>query len=268
MSAIAERFRAFQAQKRCGFIPFIVAGDPDLETTAELLIALSRLEPVAIELGVPFSDPTADGPVIQRAADRALAKGTTLRRVLGMISDTQRKRLAPLVLFTYYNPILQFGIEAFSRAAADCELAGVLVVDLPAEAAGPLRSALRRRNIDLIFLVAPTTSTKRLTQTAEGASGFIYAVSRAGVTGSSSGLVDESKQLVSRIRRASDLPVAVGFGIKSSAQAQRVCEYADAVVVGSHLVAEIERIASRDVSTRGGIVAHVVRCAQRFTALR
>ncbi len=255
MSSLGEGFAAAREKGR-GFIPFLVAGDPDLRTTAQLLRALSELAPVAIELGVPFSDPIADGPVIQRAGQRALRQGTTLPGILQMLEGFQPNELAPIVLFGYYNPILQLGLRHFARAAARAGVAAVLVVDLPAEAAGALQKELRREKIDLIFLVAPTTSPPRLAQVAKLASGFIYAVSRTGVTGTARELADESEELVARIRSACGLPVAVGFGIRTRAQARRVCGYADAAVVGSRLVAEIEE--------SGGDVAAVLRCARQF----
>lgn len=264
MSLLRERFRAFRKEKRCGFIPFIVAGDPDLATTAELLAALSRLQPVAIELGVPFSDPTADGPAIQRAAQRALRKGTNLSGIFQMLERSRHQEAVPIVLFGYYNPILQFGIEKFARRAEECGVAGILVVDLPAEAAAPLHQQLRPRNIDFIFLVAPTTTDQRLKRIARLATGFIYAVSRTGVTGTARELADESRQLVARIRAVTELPVAVGFGITTRARARRVCGYADAAVVGSRLVAEIESAAARKTSSQSAVLRRVVRCARQF----
>lgn len=264
MSLIGKRFAALRDKKHCGFIPFIVAGDPDLETTAELLSALRRLDPIAIEVGVPFSDPTADGPVIQRAAERSLRRGTNLMGIFQMLKRLPRDQAAPIVLFSYYNPILQFGIEKFARTAADCDVAGVLVVDLPAEAAAPLHKQLRRRNIDLIFLAAPTTTEQRLKQIARLATGFIYAVARTGVTGTACELADESQHLVTRIRAATELPIAVGFGITTREQARRVCRYADAAVVGSRLVAEIETASARKRSSRSSVVRAVIQCARQF----
>jgi len=262
MSQIGERFAAVRREKRCGFIPFIVAGDPDLQTTADLLRQLSKLAPAAIEVGVPFSDPTADGPVIQRAAERARKNGTTLARVLEMTAGCRVE--APLVLFSYYNPILQFGLEKFARAVARARIAGVLTVDLPAEAAAPLQAQLRRREIDLIFLVAPTTSDERLHKIAGLASGFIYAVARTGVTGTARELADESQQLVRRIRTFSDLPIAVGFGINNRAQAKRVCSYADAAVVGSLLVGAIDAELKRRGFSRVTITQRVLELARQF----
>jgi tryptophan synthase alpha chain len=264
MTLIDERFAALRVEKRCGFIPFIVAGDPDLKTTAKLLPALSKLGATAIEVGVPFSDPIADGPVIQRAAQRSLRNGTALRAILRMIDDARGAELAPLVLFSYYNPILQFGIEKFARVAARSGVGGVLVVDLAAEAAAPLHDALRKREIDLIFLVAPTTSDDRLKRIVRLASGFIYAVARTGVTGTARELADESQHLVERVRAVSNLPVAVGFGITNRQQARRVCRYADAAVVGSRLVAEIESATQAKRVDSTAVVDAVVECARQF----
>jgi len=261
MTLLQESFRA---RPGGGFIPFIVAGDPDLETSAGLILALSQLEPTAIEVGVPFSDPTADGPVIQRSSQRALQNGTNLTGILAMLKRTRSTNRAPIVLFGYYNPILQFGIEKFVRAAKESGVAGVLVVDLPVETATPLQKALRQREIDLIFLITPTTSDQRRQRIARVASGFIYAVARTGVTGTSRELADESQQLVRQIRTVSNLPIAVGFGITNRAQARRVRRYADAAVVGSRLVAEIEVAAAKNKSSRAVIIRSVLSCACQF----
>lgn len=264
MTSLKESFERKASEKRAGFIPFIVAGDPDLATTGKLLLGLSKLEPVAIEIGVPFSDPTADGPVIQRAAQRSLEQGTSLASILTLLKSFAPNELAPIVLFSYYNPIFRFGVEKFARAAAECGVAGVLVVDLPAEAAAPLREQLRGRKIDLIFLVTPTTTDVRLQQIARLASGFIYAVARTGVTGTARELTDESESLVARIRAQTNLPVAVGFGITTGAQAKRVCRYADAAVVGSRLVAEIEEASAVRSSRPAEVVRAAIECARQF----
>ncbi len=264
MSALADRFASFAREKRRGFLPFVVAGDPDLATTAAILRELSRLEPVAIEVGVPFSDPAADGPVIQRAAQRAIERGTTLAGVLEMLREMREPTVAPLVLFSYYNPILQYGLEKFARSLRAAGVAGVLVVDLPAEAATDLRTRLTREAVDLILLVAPTTSDARLAQIAPLASGFIYAVSRTGVTGTAKTLADESRRLVERIRALTKVPIAVGFGITTREEADRVRRYADAAVVGSRIVAEIETAAARRGATTASIVRAVGRCAREF----
>jgi len=264
MSLLQESFSALRRNKKCGFIPFIVAGDPDLRTTGELVSALSRLNPVAIEVGVPFSDPTADGAIIQRAAQRALRRGASLAKIFQLLERSRADKLAPLVLFSYYNPIFQFGIAKFARTAADHGVAGVLVVDLPAEAAAPLHEQLHRKDIDLIFLVAPTTTDRRLERIARVATGFVYAVSRTGVTGTADQAADESQKLVARIRAATDLPVAVGFGITTRAHARRVCRYADAVVVGSRLVAEIETATATKTFSLPAVLDAVLRCARQF----
>ena len=267
MRRLEQAFAALRDGKRAGFIPFIVAGDPDPDTTVELLCALSDAGATAIELGVPFSDPAADGPVIQRAGQRALTRGITLADIFGMLDKHGAKISAPLVLFGYYNPILQFGLRKFADAAQRCGIAGVLVTDLPAEAAEPLRTLLHERDIDLIFLVAPTTNDTRLRQIVQLASGFIYAIARTGVTGTHRELQDESETLVRRIRSVSDLPVAVGFGITDRARARAVVRYADAAVVGSRLVAEIEE-ATAGKWRRKAVVQRITECAREFSNLK
>jgi tryptophan synthase alpha chain len=262
VTPLAQAFAAIRAEKRCGFVPFIVAGDPDLNTTAELIRTLGDVGAMTIEVGIPFSDPIADGPVIQRAAQRALNSGIALPAILKMLESAPRA--VPLVLFSYYNPILQFGLRKFADEAEGCGIAGVLVTDLPPEAAEPLRVLLHERGIDLIFLVAPTTSDLRLRQISKLASGFIYAISRTGVTGTHRELRDESKALVERVRALTDLPVAVGFGITKREQAQAVCRYADAAVVGSRLVAEIEELTVKRRWRRADVIARVATCAREF----
>ncbi|MFN2508070.1 MAG: tryptophan synthase subunit alpha [Chthoniobacterales bacterium] len=264
MTVLTERFATLRHEKRCGFIPFVVAGDPGLKATAAIIHVLSRVDPVAIELGVPFSDPAADGPVIQRAAQRALQNGTDLAGILQMLRGISGDAIAPVVLFSYYNPILQFGIEEFARALSGCAVAGVLVVDLPPEAAAALQQHLRKEEIDLILLVAPTTSDRRLEQIARLASGFIYAVSRTGVTGTARELIDESRQLVGRIRAVTDLPVAVGFGITAREQARRICRYADAAVVGSRIVADVERVTAKKGFTQQALLRAISSCVHEF----
>jgi tryptophan synthase alpha chain len=267
VTPLARAFANLQQQNRCGFVPFLVAGDPDLETTPELIAALASSGATAIEVGVPFSDPTADGPVIQRAAQRALNRGTTLARIFQMLRDLHSGNTTPLVLFSYYNPILQFGLRRFADQAKRAGVAGVLVTDLPPEAAEPLRVLLCERGIDLIFLVAPTTSDERLQLIAQLASGFIYAIARTGVTGTHRELADESATLVQRIRSVSDLPVAVGFGITKRQQANAVCAYADAAVVGSRLVAEIEDASAAGKWQRKRLVERISSCAREFAQL-
>lgn len=243
MSRIGEIFARLRRADKRAFIPFIVAGDPSLDVTRELLIEITRAGADLIEIGVPFSDPTADGPVIQRASLRALRNDVSVAEVLKLVSDVRHEIDVPIVLFSYFNPLLQFGIERLAEAARAAGVDGVLVTDLVPEEAKDVVASFDRNGLDSIFLVAPTTSDERLVTIAERARGFIYAVSRAGVTGARGELSAEARQLVARVRQHSELPVAVGFGISNAAQVAEVWEYADAAVVGSALVAEIEKLA-------------------------
>ena len=243
MSRIAEVFVQLKREGKKGFIPFIVAGDPDLGTTVELLVELADSGATVIELGVPFSDPMADGPVIQRASERALRHGFGLSAVLETAAKARRRTTVPIVLFSYYNPLMQYGVVSLIRDANEAGIDGVLVTDLTLEESEAFSSALRARELDLIFLVAPTSTDVRIQAIAEKATGFIYAVSRAGVTGAQADVSAAAENLVSRVRRCSDLPVAVGFGISTAEQVAKTWAYADAAVVGSAIVAEIERCA-------------------------
>jgi tryptophan synthase alpha chain len=244
LSRIAETFAQLIREGKKGFIPFIVAGDPNLATTADLLIELARAGATLIELGVPFSDPMADGPVIQRASERALAHHVGIEDVLSVVSQARKSTDVPIILFSYFNPLFQFGIERLASAAAEAGVDGVLVTDLAPEESAAFANALRSRNLDLIFLVAPTSTDERLQMITRRASGFIYAVARTGVTGASEDASQSAESLVARVRKISKLPVAVGFGISNAAQVAGVWRYADAAVVGSAIVAEIERLSS------------------------
>jgi tryptophan synthase alpha chain len=254
MSRIAAAFAGLKRGGRRGLIPFVTAGDPDLETTGRLLVELARAGATVIELGVPFSDPVADGPVIQRASERALRHGFGLGEVLDVVARARGAMGGvPVVLFSYYNPLLQYGPERLSIEAARAGVDGVLVTDLVPEEAGDFHRRLRAHGLDMIFLVAPTSTDARLRLVAERASGFIYAVSRAGVTGARADVSREAERLVGRVREISDLPVAVGFGISSAEQVAATWRYADAAVVGSALVAEIEGLAgAADLAQRAG----------------
>jgi tryptophan synthase alpha chain len=243
VSRIEAAFARLKREERHGLIPFITAGDPDLETTGKLLVELARAGASLIELGIPFSDPMADGPVIQRASERALLHDFGLREVLDVVEQTRRlMRDVPVVLFSYFNPLLQYGLERLSREAAQSGVDGILVTDLVPEEATAFATLLRAHNLDMIFLVAPTSTDARLSLVAERASGFIYAVSRAGVTGARLDVSLDAERLVERVRKVSELPVAVGFGISNAVQVFETLRYADAAVVGSALVAEIERL--------------------------
>jgi tryptophan synthase alpha chain len=239
---IADVFNSLKQQGKKGFIPFITAGDPDLATTEELLVVISKSGATLIELGVPFIDPMADGPVIQRASERALKNRFGLQEILDVVARARKKIETPIILFSYYNPLLQFGVKRLAPAAKDAGVDGVLVTDLTPEESGELEAELRGHGLDMIFLVAPTSTDERLKLVAEHASGFIYAVSRAGVTGTRATVSAEAEKLVHRMREFSALPIAVGFGISNAAQVADVQRYADAVVVGSALVAEMERL--------------------------
>jgi tryptophan synthase alpha chain len=238
---ITDAFNRLKTEHRKGFIPFITAGDPDLKTTRELLVELARAGATVIELGVPFSDPMADGPVIQRASERALRNGVTIRDILDVVADARSEMSGvPVVLFSYFNPLLQFGLKRLCIEAKNAGVDGFLVTDLVPEEAADFAPLLREHELDMIFLVAPTSSDVRLKMVAEQASGFIYAVSRAGVTGAQREISLQAEHLVSRVRKFSSLPVAVGFGISTPEQVAGTWQYADAAVVGSAIVAEIE----------------------------
>jgi tryptophan synthase alpha chain len=242
MSRIREKFGELKRAGHGGFIPFITVGDPDLATTERLLIELAKAGADIIELGVPFSDPVADGEVIQRASERALRNGVTVHDVLTCAKNVRRHIDVPIVLFSYFNPLLQFGPEPFAPATREAGIDAVLVTDLIPEEAESWIENLFQHRLDPIFLVAPTTSDKRLARIAQHARGFIYAVSRSGVTGERDQMTRDAEDLVRRVRSVSDLPVAVGFGISTAEQVRAVWRFADAAVVGSAIVSEIERL--------------------------
>ena len=246
MSRIREKFGELKRSGRGGFIPFITAGDPDLATTERLLIELAKAGADIIELGVPFSDPVADGEVIQRASERALRNGVTVHDALTCARNVRQHTDAPIVLFSYFNPLLQFGQEQLAAAARQAGIDAVLVTDLIPEEAESWTEMLLRHQLDPIFLVAPTTSDKRLARIAQQAHGFIYAVSRAGVTGERDEMTRDAEALVKRVRSVSDLAVAVGFGISSPEQVRAVWRFADAAVVGSAIVKQIEKFSGEE----------------------
>ena len=254
MSRITDTFEQLKAGGRRGLIPFITAGHPDISTTRRLLPALQKGGANVIELGVPFSDPIADGPVIQCSSQQALRNGVTLKEILSLVAEMRSELSVPIVLFSYVNPVLQFGIENFARAGAEAGVDGVLLSDLPLEEAAEVRNTLSKNSIDLILLAAPTSSEQRLRMIADNASGFIYAVSRTGVTGTRTELSHQAEELVQRLRVITRLPVAVGFGISTANQVRQVWDYADAAVVGSAIVKEIE-----ENSDRADLVEHVER---------
>jgi len=268
MSRITAAFANLKLQNHNGFIPFITAGDPDLQTTRDLIVELARIGSTLIELGVPFTDPMADGPVIQRASERALRHAFGIADVLQLVSEARKETDVPIILFSYFNPLLQwcqkpdrqrgpltqvalpdgrasdtspFDFEKLAREARQAGVDGVLVTDLVPEEAGEFAAVLKQHDLDTIFLIAPTSTDERLQLVAERASGFIYAVSRAGITGAREQMSAEAEKLVNRMRKFSDLPIAVGFGISTPEHVADVWRYADAAVVGSAIVSRIER---------------------------
>jgi tryptophan synthase alpha chain len=248
---LADTFARLRDSHRPGLITYVTAGDPDLGRTEGILRALDRAGADILEVGVPFSDPLADGPVIQRATERALASGATLAGVLELVRKLRSELRAPIVIFSYVNPILRFGAERFAEQARDAGVDGVLVLDLPIEEAGEFRAQLGSRGIDTILLLSPTTTDDRLRKAAALGSGFLYAISRLGVTGSRDAIADGAEEMVRRIRAVSTLPVALGFGISKPEHVREVGQWADAAVVGSALVSVIaEAGQSNDLNAR------------------
>jgi tryptophan synthase alpha chain len=245
ISRLAPTFARLRTEKRVGLVTYVTAGDPDVETSADIVRALGRAGADVLEVGVPFSDPVADGPVIQRAVERALAAGGSLATTLDLVAAVRGDVEAPIVVFTYANPVFRLGVGRFVERAASAGVDGVLVLDLPVEEAEEVRRALVRAGIDPIFLVSPTTSDDRMARAARAGSGFLYAVSRLGVTGARQALDDGAEALVRRIRAQSALPVALGFGISRPEHVQQVGQWADAAVVGSGLVQVIADAAGR-----------------------
>ena len=242
MSRIKSTFEHLAGEGRKALIPFITAGDPDAQLTLALLHTLVEAGADVIELGVPFSDPMADGPTIQRASERALAKGMTLRKVLELVVAFRTSNAeTPIVLMGYANPIEAMGLEKFAAAAAKAGVDGVLIVDYPPEEAVAFGAAMKAQGIDPIFLLAPTSTATRIAQVAEVASGYVYYVSLAGVTGSGALNIEAVAERLPLIREKTGLPVGVGFGIRDAATAARIAGIADAVVVGSRIIEEIEK---------------------------
>jgi tryptophan synthase alpha chain len=269
MSRIAERFAALRRANRAALVPYIVAGDPGKDASVPLMHALVAAGADVLELGVPFSDPSADGPVIQAACERALAAGTTLRDVLHMVR-TFRKQDAttPVILMGYLNPVEAMGAEAFAQAAVEAGVDGVLTVDMPPEEAEPLAGLLRKRGLDPIFLLAPTTDAARIRRITETASGFVYYVSFKGVTGAARLDVDEVHARLAAVRRETTLPVGVGFGVRDAATAAALANVADAVIVGSAVVSRIAEQRGDAIRTAAVIGAFVAELRHAMDAAR
>lgn len=237
---ITQKFEQLKAEGRKAFIPYITAGDPDLATTESLLLALARAGADVIELGVPFSDPMADGPVIQRASERALKNTVGVKEILPLVERFRQVSDVPIVLFTYFNPLMQFARENAGQRLKAAGIDGVLITDLIPEEAESFIAEMRTAGVDTIFLVAPTSTDERIELIARQTRGFVYVVARTGVTGVRESMSLAVSELVGRVRQHTSLPVAVGFGISTPEQVREVWGYADGAVVGSRLVQEIE----------------------------
>lgn len=249
-----------QFTNRPGLVVYVTCGDPNMETTRDVVLEAIDAGADVIELGVPFSDPVADGPVIQRASERALKQGTRLEDVLKLAAEVRRRRAeAGLIVFSYLNPILRMGVPKFCAAAEEAGLDGALVTDLPVEEAGEYLLEMRERHLATVFLAAPTSPADRLKAIAKNSSGFVYAVARTGITGARAEFPPEAKELVARIRRHTKLPVAVGFGIATAEQFASVGSFADAVVVGSAIVETIEKSVGREAEAVGVFVRGLLR---------
>lgn len=247
-SRIAQRFAALRRTGQMGLVAYLTAGDPTLTATEKFVLALAEAGADVIELGVPFSDPVADGPVIQRASERALRAGTTLSGVLSLVKSLRARTQVPLVLFSYYNPVLQMGLEKFADAAKTAGADGALLTDVTPEEAGDYCAAMSSRGLDTIFLAAPTSTDQRLALISKATSGFLYVISRTGVTGAKDQLAEELPALARRVRRFTELPIAIGFGISQPGHVSLLGGLADAAVVGSALVEEIERAETVDAA--------------------
>jgi len=261
-SRLEARIREIRAGGRAAFIPYITAGDPTLDATVALCGALGRAGADVIEIGVPFSDPLADGPTIQRSSERALANGVALRDVIARLPAMRARGGVPIVLMTYLNPVMQFGLARFARAARRGGADGVIVTDLPVEESAGVLAACEAGGLDLITLAAPTSGDVRLRKIARAARGFIYCVTRAGVTGARAELPRDLRSLVAKVRAASDKPVVVGFGIATPEHVRAAARFADGVVVGSAIV---ERVA-RHGRDRARLLAEVERFGGRLAA--
>lgn len=244
MSRLSRVFESPTGTSRRRLVTYMTAGDPDLRQTRGVIRALARGGADVIEVGVPFSDPIADGPAIQRASERALAAGSNLSAALALIDDVRSEIEAPIVLFSYVNPVLRMGEERFLDRAAAVGVDGVLLLDLPIEESGPFQAAMERRGLAQIFLISPTTTDARLAEAGRLGRGFLYAISRLGVTGARDHVAESAAPLVRRIRQVTALPIALGFGISRPEHVDEVCGYADAAVVGSAIVQKVAQAAA------------------------
>jgi tryptophan synthase alpha chain len=264
---ISKRFAALRESGELGIVAYITAGDPTLDATHKFVLALADAGADVIELGIPFSDPLADGPTIQRASERALKAGTTLAQVIELVREIRKSSEVPIVLFSYYNPVLQLGLEKFASTAATAGADGVLITDLTPEEADDYRQVLAAHHLDTIFLGAPTSTDDRLAKIAAASSGFLYLISRTGVTGAKDALPDDLPALLRRARSVTQLPIAVGFGISLPGHVSVLGGLADAAVVGSALVSEIEKATAAN-PTPAAIDAAATGLAARIRPLK
>ena len=250
MSRLDRAFARIRQDRRGGLVTYVTAGDPNRETSARILVSIAQAGADVLEVGVPFSDPLADGPVIQRASERALASGMTLRGVLDLVEEVRRHVDTPIVLFTYANPVVRMDATAFADRAKRAGVDGVLILDYPVEEAEPLRAPLAGAGLDPIFLISPTTSDERIRRSSELGRGFLYVISRLGVTGARDEMSSDAAGLLDRVRKLSSLPIAVGFGISRPEHVAEACRHADAAVVGSALVNVIAEHQGNGVADR------------------
>ena len=253
-------------ETRPTLVAYVTCGDPDLETTLEIVLAAIEAGAGIIELGVPFSDPVADGPIIQRASERALRQGATLEKILKLVSQIRRRSQAGLIIFSYLNPILKMGLKPFCDTAEEVGIDGALILDLPVEEGSDYLREMKAGRLSTILLAAPTSTDQRLRQMAKVSTGFVYAVSRTGVTGSRRELPDDARQLVTRIRKFTKLPVVVGFGISLPAQFAAVGEYAEGAVVGSAIVQTIEQNPGKEPESVAQFIKQLVSAGRQSSA--
>ena len=264
---ISKSFAVLRESGELGIVAYITAGDPSLDPTHQFVLALAEAGADVIELGIPFSDPLADGPTIQRASERALKSGTTLAQVIDLVREIRKSSEVPIVLFSYYNPVLQMGLEKFASTAASAGADGVLITDLTPEESDDYRRILAAHHLDTIFLGAPTSTDERLAKIAAVSTGFLYLISRTGVTGAKDALPDDLPALLRRARKVTQLPIAVGFGISLPGHVSVLGGLADAAVVGSALVSEIEK-ATAAGSTPAAIDAAAAALGSRIRSFK
>ena len=252
--------------KRPSLVAYVTCGDPDLATTRAVVLAAIEAGADVIELGVPFSDPLADGPVIQRASERALKHATTLDQILKLAAEVRQRSQVGVIIFSYLNPIMRMGVPEFCAAAATAGVDGALITDLPVEEAGDYRREMGKRNLVTVFLAAPTSTDERLKSIAKASTGFVYAVSRTGITGVRKQLPEGARDLVRRIRRHTKLPIAVGFGISTPEQFAAIGEFADAAVVGSAIVETIEHNPGQEAEAVAAFVKRLTAVSRECSA--